>query len=416
MRKVIVRNLGILVAQYGITSLVPLLLVPHLVRTIGLEMYGEISIALGFATYAGLIVSYAFHITGPIYIAKTDTQAQQARIFAAIASAKALLFTGVASGSVIAVMLLPAELRSIYTVMIGFITFGAALNSTWFLYATDGYFSAALISVAAGATSLVVGLLFVSHSGVHGPMLAAVALTIAPLVVGIGTFVAAWREAGPKSRDIDFAESFRMLRTSGSLFLSQMTAALYSVSGPIIIGFFVNTTAAGAYSAVERVVTALTNMLLLIHVAAYPRLASLYGEDRRRYWRVLYFVVGLYLVAAFLVLVVGIMSKDSLLFAIFGKTVEDGALLLVWGLVWMILSIFGVVVTGLLTVSANRERVFPLTLKVLAVAMVVGIPGVSILGAYAWMAALAVSQLVVVFSAYRLWRERYRAMPGQSHV
>lgn len=411
MRRVVARNTSILLIQYALSSLVPLLLVPHLLKHIGLTAFGEISIALAFATYAGLIVSYAFQITGPAHIAETVTEEQRCRVFGEITGTKLLLLISVLGACTLIAIALPPT-KSLYVVVFVSITVGATFNSSWFLQAVDRYFSLTMVSVAAAFLSLLIGFGFVSENAAHLDLTAAIALTVSPLVGGLATFVLALRVTNQNRIYVNLARSFEILRRGWPLFLSQITSALYTASGPIVIGVLRDSTAAGTYGAVERMVSALTNVLMLVHVAAYPKLAALYGRDREKYWALLYFVVGLYLLCAFVALILGTWANDALLRAVFGHDIKEGRLLLFWSQIWMLLSIFGVVVTGFLTVSGNGSRVFPLTLKVLVAAVAVGIPGVLIFGAYAWMAALAVSQILVVFTGYRLWK-KYGSKPSQ---
>jgi hypothetical protein len=73
-----------------------------------------------------------------------------------------------------------------------------------------------------------------------------------------------------------------------------------------------------------------------------------------------------------------------------------------------VLGVFGTVFTGYLTVSGNSGAVLPLTLRILLVALCLGIPGVIALGAWAWMAALAVSQVLVLVSGWSAWNTEVR--------
>ncbi|MCU0952950.1 MAG: hypothetical protein MUC68_18485, partial [Burkholderiaceae bacterium] len=51
--------------QFAANALVPLLLIPHFVRVLGIDSYGALAMLVAAAGFATVIVQYAFHLTGP---------------------------------------------------------------------------------------------------------------------------------------------------------------------------------------------------------------------------------------------------------------------------------------------------------------------------------------------------------------
>src|SRR5262249_41971530 len=94
LRRVLAHNapLGL---QCAASALVPLVLIPHFVRTLGAAQYGAIAIALAVLSYAAVIVQYAFHLTGPAELVALEQARERKEFFLDIALARVLLLLGV---------------------------------------------------------------------------------------------------------------------------------------------------------------------------------------------------------------------------------------------------------------------------------------------------------------------------------
>jgi hypothetical protein len=134
----------------------------------------------------------------------------------------------------------------------------------------------------------------------------------------------------------------------------------------------------------------------------------LYQTDRRAYLRLVGVVICTYLAAAAGVAAAVFVFWQTSLQFLFGAQSGGQDLLVAAALAWLVLGVFGTVFTGYLTVSGNSGAVLPLTLRILLVALCLGIPGVIALGAWAWMAALAVSQVLVLVSGWSAWNTEVR--------
>jgi O-antigen/teichoic acid export membrane protein len=224
-------------------------------------------------------------------------------------------------------------------------------------------------------------------------------------LVGFSTFVIAVRHLSDRDDSLYWAWPWKELRNGWPLFISQMMATLYSASGAIIVGFVVGPQDAGAYSVIERVANATVGACLLIHTAAYPKLARLFHVDRHAYWRLLKLVVVIYLFMASVVAVGTILIWDQVLHWLLGQSSTAYELLIVGALVWVLIGIFGPAVTGYLTISGYGDRVLPLTCCVLIASFLLGVPGVLFFGVWAWMACLCLTQIIFIYYFFMLIKD-----------
>ncbi|MFA0423118.1 oligosaccharide flippase family protein, partial [Vibrio sp. 10N.222.54.A1] len=56
------KNIFMLFISQGVNYLVPLILVPYLVRTLGAESYGEFNLALSIILYGCLFIDFGFNL------------------------------------------------------------------------------------------------------------------------------------------------------------------------------------------------------------------------------------------------------------------------------------------------------------------------------------------------------------------
>ena len=405
IKQVLLGN-AILCVQYAVGGLIPIILIPHIVRSIGLAAYGDLAIALAWASYGAVMVQYAFQFTGPKYLGQLEPGETMSAVFADIAGAKGLLLLpALICMGIVAATLPPGPNTGAQCLLLLLLPLGAALHSGWYLQTVGRFLWVCIISIAAACAALAIGLTLVQGSQPASVIGASVALGVGPALAGAATFLVSLRMVRVEAALPARLHPMRMLQHGWPLFVSQLTSALYTASGPLVIRYASDAEAAGAYSTVERVVNALLGACLLTHTAAYPRLAALYGTDRVAYWRLMRVVVAVYLASALAIAAAAFIARPALLQYLFGDVVPIGANTLIdWSLAWLGIGIFGATLTGYLTVSNRQSQVWPLTLKVLVLALALGVPGSLFFGAWAWMAALVLSQLPVLLSTIRVWR------------
>lgn len=405
----ILRNLAlgnlVLIIQYAVSGLVPLLLVPHIVRQLGLSTFGSLAVALACANYGAVFVQYAFHYTGPRQLAQHPDG--EKTVVCRIASGKlvllaiALSITGLAA---VAANAGGSRLSTAQLVLLLSLPTAGAMHTGWHLLAVGQFGAVGLASITGSLATLLIGFSLVQPHSSNAALAAAVALGIGPVVGALGTFAASLKRLWVQRPQARWHSPWRELQEGWPLFASQFVAILYSASGPIVVAALSGLEEAGAYGAVDRVVNAIVGACLLTHTAAYPKLAQLYGNNRRAYRQLIGAVIGTYLATALAVVLIVLLFWESTLHFLLGTQSGGHGPLLAAALAWLALAVFGTVLTGYLTVSGNGSAVLPLTLKILVLSFCLGVPGVLLYGAWAWMAALVASQALVLAAAWSVWR------------
>lgn len=406
MLRRLVSDNALLWVQYATSSLVPIVLVPHFVRTLGPASFGVIAMLVAGMGLASVIVQYAFSLTGPAELARRDDGRTDREVLLDTLVARLLLLVPLLSLSSILLIVLHGPARAVAVILLA-LPVGAALNTGWFLQATDRLPVLVMLGVAATVASLWIGFLRVSPDTPDGIVWAAAALAAGPLLQGAGTL--AWTLAVLPSRrgKPSMTRGLAALRRGRGLFASQFVAALYAQVGPLVVGSVGDISAAGLYGAIERVANAVQAALGLTHTAAYPRLARHFGESGERrdaYIRLVRLVLALQ-TAAIVALGLGLaVFSNEIQRFLFGFANATTAALLWTAFAWIALSIFGPLVTGYWTVSGQSERILPLTWRVLLVSLPVGTLLAKFVGGAGWLIGLVAGQLMVVLYARQAYR------------
>lgn len=406
MIKRLLANNIVLVLQAGVSSLIPMVLLPHIIQGIGLAAYGELAVALACASYATIVVQYAFQLTGPKRLAELEGEARS-RFVALVFRSKLFLLACVTPLLWGVVCVMPSEVPWFprLVLMLSF-PVGMAFHAGWFLQAS-GRFGWVFAATALGTLcAVLLGLWGVQGRGEGSLLWASIALGLNAVIAGVGTFVASLRWLGAEPLKAGLKQVLAHLRQDAPLFVSQLTLAAYMFSGPIFVRYLSGQEEAGAYSMIERLANPLIAVCLLTHTAAYPQLVDLYGRQRAAFWRMLRFVMVAYLGLAGVMIAAILMGKSLLLAYLFKGALPVGIdALLGWALALLAVSIVPPLFTSYLTLSGRQREIFPLTLKMLVVVMLVGLPGICFFGAWAWMATLVLSQVVVLLYALKAWRD-----------
>lgn len=396
----------ILIMQYAVSSLVPILLVPHIVKSIGLAEYGNLAVIMGWSSFGAVVVQYAFQLTGPRRIAQLDKDEKISDVFLSINFAKFILFlvvTIVMSTTFFFIQVPPSS--SSHAWLIFFILpFTAALNSVWFLQVQDKFGSIALIAIAGTLLSLSIGFLLVDATDPRAVDYAVLVNIAGPVFTGVCTFLLSFAIVKSDWRTLNIGHVKDCLKEGFPLFISQFLSMLYMNTGPIIINYFVDARAAGSYSVIERLVNAILSAVLLTHTAAFPRLAYLIKTDALAYRRLMGIIISLYATVVLVISSIAWLNRDYILHFLYGEYDKDHLQLFLLGCGWIFFGIFGPALTGHLTNLGRSTEVWAINSRILLLSLGMGLPFVHFFGGSGWLAALITAQFVVVYLGVLEWR------------
>ena len=270
--KKVVENAIYLTILQWFNYLIPLLILPYLVRTIGTKMFGLVMFAQAVATIFTLITDFGFSITGTraLSILKKN-RTMKGELFFGVMSIKfaliiLLLFFLFALTSTSDKF---SQNKLIYYYSFG-VTIGMTIFPSWFFHGIQNM--KVITIVNAVSRTLFAGLVFMFITKPEDFLLVPLFNSASYIITGLFGLFYALKFLKIKVPSIIFI--FNLVNESFKLFLSNLSTSLYSSFNILIIGLLTNDTLTGVYASFEKIILALKNIYTPIYQAVFPWLST----------------------------------------------------------------------------------------------------------------------------------------------
>lgn len=268
-------NIASLYLLQGLNYIIPLAVLPYLVRVLGMETYGLIAFAQSFAQYFNVLTDYGFNYSATRFIAQNKQSSDAiSRTFCRVYLVKAALM---GLGLVLLLLILAAIPKfrhdAIFFVVSFLAVLGNVLFPTWYFQGMEKMRYISLLTGIPKVLSAVMLFVFV-HSAKDGLL----ALAIQSMGVAIAGVLGFWFSM----RDIRIRfemPSWIELRTTFDegwhLFVSTAAISLYTNTNVFLVGVLAGNVQAGYFSAAEKLVRAMIGVIGPITQALFPHINSL---------------------------------------------------------------------------------------------------------------------------------------------
>lgn len=267
-----------LYALLGLNYLIPLAVLPYLVRVLGIERYGLLAFAQAVAGYFVIFTDYGFNLSATKQVARLQNDREQvARVFWSVMTIKiAFMVVGVVLLAIVVAVVPRFRPDAVVYGLAYAAVIGTVLFPVWLF---QGMEEMRHISVVSGIAKLLSAvLLFVF---VHRPSDYLLTLAIQSgglLIAGIAGFrkaivhfdLAYYR---PSASDLASA-----LREGWHLFLSTAAISLYTNTNVILVGVLAGNTQAGYFGAADKLIRAVTGCVTPISQALFPHVNTLAAQ------------------------------------------------------------------------------------------------------------------------------------------
>ena len=295
--KKVVENAIYLTILQWFNYLIPLFILPYLVRTIGTKMFGLVMFAQTVATIFTLITDFGFSITGTraLSILKKN-RTMKGELFFGVMSIKfaliiLLLFFLFALTSTSDKF---SQNKLIYYYSFG-VTIGMTIFPSWFFHGIQNMKVITIVNAA--SRTLFAGLVFMFITKPEDFLLVPLFNSASYIITGLFGLFYALKFLKIKVPSIIFI--FNLVNESFKLFLSNLSTSLYSSFNILIIGLLTNDTLTGVYASFEKIILALKNIYTPIYQAVFPWLSTQTNQKRiiKKMSRIIFFL-GLFGVVA----------------------------------------------------------------------------------------------------------------------
>lgn len=278
----LIDNIVSLYVLQGLNYIVPLAVLPYLVRVLGMEEYGLLAFSQSFAQYFTVLTDYGFNYSATRSIAQCrEDKVSISRHFCATFLIK-LILMGI--GGVLLLIIVATVPRfhdnARYFLVAYLAVIGNVLFPVWFY---QGMEKMRYISAVIGSSKLVAAVaLFIF---VHRPQDALTALFIQSmglLIGGITGLFLALRRFDLLIQWPSVSDLKASLVEGWHLFVSTAAISMYTNTNVFMVGLLAGNVEAGYFSAAEKLIRAMQGVIAPITQAVFPHVSTLAKESSER--------------------------------------------------------------------------------------------------------------------------------------
>lgn len=273
-------NLLSLYLLQGLNYLIPLAVLPYLIRVLGVSGYGLVAFSQAFAQYFTILTDYGFNLSATRYIAVHKHDVTKIRsMFWQVLLIKLIL--GVVGFIILLAFTLSLKRFSrdagcflwAYLAVLGNVLF-----PQWYFLGTEKMRYISIFTGIAKLASAGLLFLFVHHSDQH---------VLAVALQSSGMLFAGLLGLGQALRQLDFRfemptmnQLMATLADGWHLFLSTAAVSLYTNTNMVLVGLLAGNTQAGYFSAAEKLIRAMTGLITPITQVLFPHINGLLAQSR----------------------------------------------------------------------------------------------------------------------------------------
>jgi PST family polysaccharide transporter len=270
-KRLLIENIASLSLLQWVNYLVPLLLIPFLVRSLGIEVFGLVMFAQSVSTIFIIFSDLGFSITGTRKISiLTDDKKQISEIFWDITTIKVATLILLFGVLLILIAFVPKFSKEPLLFIFSYgVTIGSTIFPSWFF---QGIQKMKIITVVNATAKLIFALLVVIYvTSPEDYLLVPLFNSSGFIIAGFSGLIYATRHVTfliPKLKNIK-----AQIKESAPVLLSSISITLYTSSNVLILGFLTNNTITGVYASFEKVILALKGVYSPIYQAMFPWLS-----------------------------------------------------------------------------------------------------------------------------------------------
>lgn len=272
-------NYAALLFIHGANILLPLLILPYLVRVLGTEKYGLILLAQSFCTILYVFVEFGFGLSATRKISLLrDDKAAMSEVFSAVLGIK-FLFASIVFVVYLALVFSFDRFSSeaaVFLLSFG-VVFGQAVFPDWFFQGIEKMRFIAVINVIAKFIFTILIFVFIKETADYTSV--PLFNSIGFIVAGVLSLLISFRFTTLKLPKRSVMKS--LVLESSSLFVSNFAARLFNSANVFILGIFGGDALAGIYGSMEKIILAFKSFFTPLFQAIFPWLSNQDNNKQR---------------------------------------------------------------------------------------------------------------------------------------
>ena len=289
-RKIVLGNFISLTTLQGISYILPLVVLPYLIRVIGIEKFGLIAFAQSLVQYFMILTDYGFSLSATRTIALIGEHKNNkiSALFSSVMTVK-LIFAAISLLALCALLYFIPKFRDDWVVYL--LCFGTVVGSTlfpiWFFQGKEKMSYIAVVNVISGIVYAICIFIFI-----HGPgdyLLVPLIGSLLSIISGILGLYIAFKKFRLEFILQKYVDIRRELKTGWDIFISILAVNLYTTSRVFAVGLLTNNVLTGYYSLAERIANVIQTFPMDSFTrAVYPRISNVFAKNKQRAAAIMY--------------------------------------------------------------------------------------------------------------------------------
>ncbi|MDP3041357.1 MAG: flippase [Candidatus Omnitrophota bacterium] len=282
-RKIVLGNFISLTTLQSISYILPLVVLPYLIRVIGMEKFGLIAFAQSLVQYFLILTDYGFSLSATKTISLIgEHKRKTSAVFSSVMTVK-LIFAGISFIILCAILYFVPKFRNDWLVYI--LSFGAVVGSTlfpvWFFQGKEKMSYIAVVNVISGLVYAICIFIFIKGPGDF--LLVPLLNSILSIISGILGLYIAFRKFRLEFILQKYVDIKRELRTGWDIFISILAVNAYTTTRIFAVGLLTNNVITGYYSLAERIANIIQTFPMDSFTrAVYPRISNVFAKNKQR--------------------------------------------------------------------------------------------------------------------------------------
>lgn len=307
----IFRNFFSLGALQFTNYLVPIITIPYLLRTIGVVNFGQVSLAQAIISYFIIITEYGFNLTATREVSiEKDNPTKVSVIFSNTITTQLLLSLLSLACLLVLVFTVPFFInqRALFLNSF-FILIGQTLIMSWFFQGMERMKFITYLNLISKSLLLILIFVFIKEPKDY---------IFVPLIYASGNIlsgmVSLWiitNRFQIKYRIPQLELVVKKLTEGFPVFISSLSVSAYVNSNIIILGLFTSELNVGLYSAAEKIMQVVRQLLVVFSQSIYPRIclmAQTSHDEVKQFFKKFFLPFSILIISG--CLVVGIFSDN----------------------------------------------------------------------------------------------------------
>jgi PST family polysaccharide transporter len=288
-RKIVRENFISLTTLQGISYILPIIVLPYLIRVVGLEKFGLIAFAQALAQYFMILTDYGFSLSATRTIALIGEHKKKvSALFSSVMTVK-LFFAAISLLILCAILYFIPRFRADWPVYL--LSFGTVIGNTlfpiWFFQGKEKMSYIAFVNVISGITYAIC--IFIFINGPENYLLVPLLGSLLSIISGILGLYIAFKKFRLEFILQKYADIKRELKTGWDIFISILAVNVYTTSRVFAVGLLTSNLLTGYYSLAERIANIIQTFPMDSFTrAVYPRMSNIFAKNKQRAVAIMY--------------------------------------------------------------------------------------------------------------------------------